>query len=228
MKDTFLVDQDIESIARAYLSDLQRFHPPELAHLTVIWTQLKDLISSMYTRAQYLDVLSNPPTNIDLSRCPWLGDVIEEEKPLDQKKPVPTKEKSVMLKGGTKEPQPNPNSFKGRVLNIDAECRKETLDLTNRNKLKGAAVDVTVPSSLEAWLQEQGQRMCGASGLHETLWMKLWDQVNRVDYEIKVLILNSLELSTNFWGDQLMQTLRNISKSMRLNTFKFAFYTRSR
>lgn len=168
-------------IARAYQHDLGRFDPPDFARLTYVWHQLKELISTIYYRAQYLDVICSQPAVIDLSRCPWLGDLIEEEKPSEHKKPVPTKEKSVMPKGGAKEPPPNINSFKGRVLDMDAECRKETLDLFNRNKAKGVALEVAVPSSLEVWLQDQHQKLCGASGLHEMLWSKIWDQVIRKD-----------------------------------------------
>lgn len=171
------VDQGIQTFLSAYQRDLGRHDPPELAHLTSVWTQLKDLITTIHGRAQYFDVISSPPTVIDLSRCPWLGDAIEEDKPVEHRKPVPTKEKSVMPKPGAKEPPPSINSFKGRVLNIDAECRKETLDLSNRNKTKGMALEVAVPSSLEVWLQDQSQKMCGTTGLHETLWLKIWDQV---------------------------------------------------
>ena len=171
-----IVDEEIDVFRKAYQSDLQISDPPDFSHLTSVWMQLKKLISSVHKKAQYLDVIATQPSLTDLSRCPWLGDVIEEDKPIEGKKLL-VKENSVIPKSGAKD-APNMNTFKGRVMGIDAECRKETLELNNRIKAKGASLDIAVPYALEVWLQEQSQGMCGATSVHEKLWMKLWDQVH--------------------------------------------------
>lgn len=142
---------------------------PSLDALNNAWSSFAVLLNLLLSRATFLDVLVLPPLLTDATTCPWIAPSQTNDIAAKSKAAPPASSGGGKAKG-----KDNSTCFNGLVKNVDAECRKETLELINRGKAKGVAVEANVSSSLDAWLKGEVDKMARKN---DESWLQLWRQV---------------------------------------------------
>jgi hypothetical protein len=95
----------------------------------------------------------------------------------DLKKPTTTKEIKPASSTKNSKVESAVDNYTNRVKNVEVECRKETLELSNKMKTKGVPLETKVSDALEGWLKESIAKMTGPSGHREDAWTGVWQQV---------------------------------------------------
>lgn len=86
------------------------------------------------------------------------------------------------------------NTLRDFVLTVQAECRKETLELYAREKKEGDE-EVVVPESLELWLAEAEKKVLGEASYRDHAVRRFYAQIERLEVAVGKKAANANDVS---------------------------------